>query len=434
MEHKIKILKSKFLLAIVGITLLAAGCGGGTAARQNKPITLTFWDPFMDTQSLQPLLDAYRQQHPNVTIVYTKKDINTYNQDLLNALAAGTGPDIFSINNAWLPQYMDKATTAPASVFTYTDFKNAFVDTVVNDFTVNQKIYGVAMSVDSLALYYNKDLLGSAGIATPPKTWAELSADVQKLKRKNTQGYFTVSGAALGTNANINRAVDILYLMMLQQGTVPASGDGRPTFADTVQQNGNLVSPGVNALSFYTSFANPASPNYNWNMNSDYSTDAFANGRAAFLYSYSYTRQTIDQKSPNLNYDVAPVPQPNLDQPAVNFSNYWGQVVSKQSQNPAAAWDFLKFLTSKDSLDKYYAQNKVPSSRRDLIELQIPDPDIGVFANANLTAKSFYRSDQASVDDIFGRAIDNVILRGLSPQDALSQAEQQVGALQQGSQ
>jgi len=278
-------------------------------------------------------------------------------------------------------------------------------------------------------MYYNKDLLGSAGIAVPPKTWSELAADVQQIKRSDSKGYFTRSGAALGTNANVNRAVDILYLMMLQNGVVPVDSNGRPSFTQETQKNGNYVNPGMDALTYYTSFATPSSPNYNWNSRSDYSIDAFANGRAAFLFSYSYTRQTILQKSPNLNFDVAPVPQPNLDDSAVNFSNYWGEVVSKQSKNPAAAWNFLKYLTGKSSLDSYYSQNKVPSSRRDLIELQIQDPDIGVFANANLTAKSFYRYDQAQTDNIFGRAIDGVILNGLSPEDALNQAQSQVAAI-----
>ena len=185
------------------------------------------------------------------------------------------------------------------------------------------------------------------------------------------------------------------------------------------------------ALNFYTSFANPSSANYNWNSRSDYSIDAFVNGRAAFLYSYSYTRATILQKSPNLNFDVAPVPQPNLNDPSVNFANYWGYVVSKQSKNSAIAWDLLKFITSKDSLDKFYAQNKEPSSRKDLIQLQIQDPDIGVFANANLTAKSFYRPNQSQMDGIFGQVIDNVILNGLQPAQALNQAEQQAQAVSQ---
>jgi ABC-type glycerol-3-phosphate transport system substrate-binding protein len=130
-----------------------------------------------------------------------------------------------------------------------------------------------------------------------------------------------------------------------------------------------------------------------------------------------------------LNFDVAPVPQPNLDQPDVNFANYWGEVVSKQSKNSAVAWDFLNFITSNAELDKFYAEDKEPSSRLDLIQLQIQDPDIGVFANANLTAKSFYRPDQAGMDDIFGKMIDNVILNGVSSQDALNQGAQQATAL-----
>ena len=394
------------------------------------PVTLTFWDPFEDSQNLSPIITAYNQQHPNVHIVYTKKNINTYESDLLDALASGNGPDIFAINNAWLPKYIDKVTPASSSEVSYTDYKNTFVDVAVNDFTKDQKVYGFPISVSSLGLFYNKDLLGSAGIATPPKTWDELATDVQRIKKQDNTGYFSRSGIAMGTNANVNRAVDILYLLMLQQGTTAFSADGNyPQFNQTAQKNGQTYNPGAAALTFYTSFANPTSPNYNWNARSDYSINAFANGRAAFLYSYYYTRATILQQSPNLNFDVAPVPQVNLNDSSVNFANYWGEVVSKQSKYSTIDWDFLKFLVSKTSLDKYYAATKEPSSRRDLIALQIQDPNIGVFANANLTAKSFYRPDQVAMDTIFGKLIDNVILNHLSVQNALSQAAQQAATL-----
>jgi ABC-type glycerol-3-phosphate transport system substrate-binding protein len=431
MKPKHKIISKKIIILLAGIILLSAGCGGGAGAQQQK-VSLTFWDPFEESANFQDLIGQYEQKHPNVTIVYTKKDINTYGADLLDALASGNGPDIFSINNSWLPQYQDKIIAAPDTAMTFKTYKDSFVDAAVADFTQNQKIYGVPLSVDSLALYYNKDILGTAGIATPPKTWAELSQDVQKMKRADSKGYFTLSGLAAGTNANVNRAVDILYLMMLQKGVVPYSADGsRPQFAESVSANGNYTNPGLDGLTFYTSFANPSSPNYNWNSRSDYSIDAFTNGRAAFLYSYSYTADTIRQKNPNLNFDVAQVPQPNLDNPSVNFANYWGEVVSKQTKAPNTAWDFLTFLSSKDSLDKYYALHKLPSSRKDLISLQIQDPDIGVFANANLTAKTFYKPDQDKQDAIFGTMIDNVILKGVTPQNALQQGEQQASTLTQ---
>lgn len=431
MKQKTFFKKSKIFLVVFGIALLSAGCGGGGGSSSTqKAVVLNFWDPFESSQNLQPLIAAYEQKHPGVQIIYTQKDITTYPQDLLDALASGSGPDIFAINNSWLPQYLDKVTPATSTILSYTTYKNSFVDVAVRDFTQHQQVYAVPLYVDSLGLYYNKDILGTAGIATPPKTWDELAADVIKIKRADSTGYFTLSGLAAGTNANVNRAVDILYLFMLQKGAVPFSADGtQPMFAQTVQKNDQSDNPGLDGLNFYTSFANPYSPNYNWNARSDYSIDAFTNGRAAFLISYSYTAATIKQKNPNLNFDVAPVPQPNLTDPAVNFANYWGETVSKQSKNANYAWDFLTFLTSKDSLDQYYASVKEPSSRLDLISLQVQDPDIGVFANANLTAKSFYKPDQVQMDNIFGQMIDNVILNNIQSEDALQQASQQAATL-----
>jgi ABC-type glycerol-3-phosphate transport system substrate-binding protein len=211
---------------------------------------------------------------------------------------------------------------------------------------------------------------------------------------------------------------------------VPWTSDGSsPSFANEIIKNGNNLNPGQQAVSFYTSFSNPSSANYSWNQDSDYSIDAFANGRAAFLYGYSYTRAQINSKAPNLNYDVAPVPQNNLNDPTVNYSNYFAEVVSKQSKNQAVAWDFLKFATSKDALAGYYKTDKEPSSRRDLIEIQSSDPDIGVFAHANLTGKTFYKVDETKFDALIGDMIDNVVLRGQSIDQALSRAQSQASTL-----
>lgn len=419
-------------IALGSLVLLSAGCGGTPTAAK---VTLKIWKPFVDSDKMNVIIQAYKKLHPNVTIEYTKKNIDTYQADLLNALAAGTGPDIYSINNTWLPEYLDKVTPAPANLYSLKEYKDAFVDVVYNDFVRDSKIYGTAMWVDTLGLYYNKDLLGTAGIATPPTTWDELARDSRKITSQNSQGYFDRSGVAIGTYQNVNRAVDVVYLMMLQAGAVPWSSDYRTAkFASSIQVNGKNFNPGVAAMEYYTSFANPSSQNYTWNSDSDYSTDAFANGRSAFLYGYSYTRAQIDAKAPNLNYDVAPPPQYDLSQPSVNFASYFGEVVSKQSvarKTDAAAWDFLKFATSKEALDAYYAKDKEPSSRRDLIELQTQDLDIGVFAHDNLTAKSFYKVQETQFDALMGSAIEDILFKGQSISTSLSKVQNQANSLVQ---
>ncbi len=405
---------SRFLAILVVVPMLAISCGGDRGPAKADKVTLTIWKPFAEEGTMRVLFDAYHKEHPNVSFEYSKRNIETYEEDLLNALAAGQGPDIFSINNTWLPKYLDKVTPADEKKFSYKEYRDAFVDVVIKDFTKDQKIYGTALSVDSLALYYNKDILGTVGITAPPKSWAELERDVRDITAYDKTGYFARSGVAIGTSTNVNRAQDIVALMMMQAGATPWSADGlSPQFSSN---------EAVKGFEFYLSFADPNSENYNWNERSDYSIDAFANGRTAMLYSYNYAREQILAKSPNLNFDVAPVPQENLNNPSVNFANYFGEVVNKQSKNSEVAWDFLKFATSKDALDKYYAKNKQPSSRKDLIALQIQDLEIGVFAHANLTAKSFYKPDEAKMNVILNKMIDNVVKNGMDPKQAIGQA------------
>lgn len=424
--------KIRLFALLSGIFLVAAGCGGGSNSGSTGPVVLNIWGTFETQANMMPFIQAYQQQYPNVQINYTQKNVDTYESDLLNALASGTGPDIFAIHNDWLPKYEDKLVPATAKAYSLSDFKNTFVDVVYNDFVDQGKIYAAPLSVDSLGLYYNKDILGSVGIAVPPATWAQLQNDVKKITRR--AGFnITRSGVAMGTSTNINRAVDIVSLLMLQDHVVPYSQDfSRATFDQATLNSQNVpFYPAADALSFYTSFANPASDVYTWSSNSNYSVDAFANGQLAFMYGYSYMRDIINQKSPNLNYDVAPVPQPDTNGNLVNFANYWGFGVSKQSKNPNYAWSFISFMTQKQNLENYYKLHNLPSSRRDIIAEQISDPNIGVFASENLTAKSLYKKDQSKFDAIFLNMIDDVNLRGKSVTDAISNATQQINLLAQ---
>ncbi len=175
MKQKIKSIKVIILAAL--LAALSFGCGTASSPGiTNQQVTLNFWMPFEPTENIEPLINDYEKLHPNVHIVYTEKDETTYPTDLINALASGNGPDIFSINNAWLPAYKDKITPLPATPvdpnFNFATYKKDFVSVVTQDFTQNQQIYGVPLSVDSLALYYNKDLLGDRRYCHAPANLA----------------------------------------------------------------------------------------------------------------------------------------------------------------------------------------------------------------------------------------------------------------------
>lgn len=413
------------VLLILGVTFLFAN--NDSKPKSKGKVELVWWKTFEDSQNIQDMIADFTNLNPNVTIKFIKKDINSYEQELLDALAAGRGPDIFSIHNDWLPKHIDKLLPASDKLISQRLYKDTFVDVVFNDFVGDGKIYAMPMSLDVLALYYNKDLLGSSGISQPPKNWDELVRDVQKLTLIEKSGEFIHSGVALGTSSNINRAVDVLLLMMLQNGT--KFYDAANTSA-AFDQNQNIgtesINPGSAALEFYTQFSNPAKTSYTWNSKSDFSIDAFTQGKVAMILSYAYMLPVVKDKAPNLNWDVTAVPQIAESTIKVNIANYWAEAVSKSSKNPTEAWQFLTFLMQKDTQKKYYEKHKLISGRRDILAEQAKDTEIGVFAESALTAKSVYKKDASVFEGIFSRMIDDVVLRNTRPEDAIRAAVQQV--------
>lgn len=416
-----------FAALSIAVTQLALSCSPNQGPGNAEKVELVIWKPFESEDNLRPIFQAYTKLHPNVSFRYEKQDITSYESDLLNALAAGAGPDIFSIHNDWLPKYKDKLAPAPGSLFSTREFSDTYTDVISEDLVgPDGKLYALPLALDVLALYYNRDLLGSAGIATPPQTWAEVVNDVKKLTRQDRLGNFELNGIALGTTSNINRATDILSLLMLQDGTAAynSSRTNATLSREVVGASGERYSPGIQALDFYTQFSNPAKEVYTWNVKNNQSVDAFSSGQAAMMLSYAYLKPVIQSKAPLLNFGIAPVPQIDLSKPKVNFANYYAEAVSKGSPHAAVAWDFLKFATSADSLRQYYSLHKQAAPRKDLISEQISDSDVGVFAEGALTAKTFYKPDPSAVEGILARMIDDVVLRNKTSQQAVSTANQ----------
>jgi len=403
------------------------------------PVTLEFWSVFDNTSVYQPIIRDFQNQYPFVTVNYHKKDITTYEKELIDALAAGRGPDIFSINNTWLPKDGDKLSPAPTDLISPKKISDTFVDVVSQDFVWKGYVYALPQSVDTLALFYNKDLFNSAGLATPPATWSEFNADVEKLTRRDEQQNILQAGAALGTSQNVNRSTDILAALMLQSGAKMVSSDFKTaTFQETSRlASGQSFSPGERALTFYTNFASPltAAKNmnsvYTWNQYQHYSVDAFVEGKVAMMISYSYQIPVLRSRAPHLNFGIAPLPQISQGQNSLTLANYWGQAVSKTSPNATYAWQFLSFLVSQETLKGYLTATQKPTARRDLIDWQKGDADLGVFAEQSLTAKSWWEVDNAAVETIFGQMIDSVAKYHMSPATALQNASQQITVLMQ---
>ncbi len=399
------------------------------ATKTKLKATLEFWGVYDQISAYRSVIDQFQSLYSGIRINYRQFDPGTYENELINALAAGKGPDIFMIHNTWLPKHYDKISPLPQeklNLATYTD--QLFPEVVKQDFTANELIYAFPLSVDTLALIYNKDILNQSGIALVPTTWTEFQNIIPAVRILDKTGKISRAAAAIGgSDKSVNRATDLLNLLMLQTGAKMIDSDfTRATFSQTITGG---VSPGLNALNFYTHFTNPVNSDYTWNESLHYSLDAFAEGSAAMIFNYAYQLSYIKTKNPFLNFGIAPMPQADSSNPT-NYANYWGYTVSNKSSYSDLAWDFILLLTTNQAnAENYLGQTQNPPALRFLIQKYINDSALGVFAKQALTAKSWYQIDNIQIETIFSDMIESVISGRQTAKKAIDQAEAQITQL-----
>ena len=439
-------------LATSVLLTTGAGCfGGGAAAPTNKPVTLDYWRVIDGEDAFDEIINAYKAQHPSVTINYKKLRLEDYETELVRALAAGKGPDIFTIHNTKVGEYLDLLAPMPATVTVPTAtlkgtlkkevvieaqqknlptprrLRETFVDASLLDGIVPgqngqpEQVYALPLAVDTLALYSNRDILNTAGVATPPTSWAVFQEAVRKITRVDlATGRILQSAVGLGTANNVERGTDILSVLMMQNGVPMVDDRGRISFTATAPGTDGALPPALGALEFYTDFANPTKEVYTWNATQSNSFEAFANGQTAFFFGYSYHAPLLRAAAPRLRFDISPLPQIDTGR-VVNFANYWLEGVSKEADSIDIAWDFLNFATSEKQVTSYLAAAKRPTAVKALIETQLEDVDVGVFASQVLTAKSWYRGRDADAADAgLKELITNTVTGALLPEDALN--------------
>lgn len=404
------------LLIIAFLVILFAG-----GRQSTEKINLTVWG-IDDELVWDGAIFSYQKLHPNVRIQYTQLAPETYEKELINALAAGRGPDIFMLNNRWLVKHADKISPMPAEKMSASVFKGFFPQVAEYDLLSSEdQIYGLPLSIDTLALFYNRDIFDRNAVALAPKTWDEFVAIIPKVRSMDAVGNLTLAGAAMGgPSESVENATDILSLLMLQTGAL--TPDKYPS--ETIRSEA-----GENTLDFYTRFANSQSQSYSWNDSFAPSFDSFAEGKTAIVFAYASDIPKIKAKNPFLKFSVEPAPQATLEEP-INTANYWALTVSNKAAKPEAAWDFIIFATTdKNTVSYYLSSTGQPPALRFLINDYLNDANLGVFAKQALTARSFYQADDIAVREIFDKAIKKASA-GTRLEEVLREVETELGILE----
>jgi multiple sugar transport system substrate-binding protein len=314
---------------------------------------LVYWGLWEPDSVMQPIIDEYETLHPGVNILYSQQSFTNYESKLYTRLQQASSssepaPDIFRIHNTWLPKYYSYLEPLPVNVMTREEYASTFYPTALSDFTAkNGSIYAIPWEIDGLVVFYNKQLLADKGYQEPPKDWDSFVEAAQKLTVKNSAQQITQSGLAMGTSKNINHSAEILSFLFMAEGIDMIDE------TNTKVNLNNTKAEGV--LDNYVSFANGETATWSSTLRND--LEMFYSGKLAMMIAPSWRTFDIIKAAPTIEFDTAPLPQLEANEEEIYYSTYWGDTVSSTCSNKVAAWDFINFLSQKETQMKLYSNS-----------------------------------------------------------------------------
>ncbi len=414
-----------FTLVLLSTLVFSAGFG----CKQNvlnkdqfKPITLEYWGVWDTPEQMSKVISAYQATHPTIKVNYRNFRYDEYESKLLAAAWDNRVPDIFMIPSVDLKKYQAKLSSMPKVVkipitqvqgtikkesittlqtvnsLSLQDIKEKFVQVVNDDAVIENKIYGLPYSVDTLVTFYNSDLLTQAGIPEPAKDLDELVEQIEKsgLSKIGTNNQVYQAGVALGGTDNIPRFFDILSALWMEND-VKLQGDEFDPLKDVTS-----AKRFADILTFYTYFADPTKAVYSWTEDLPNAFELFAQGKLAYFFGYSYHADELRKRGVQFNWDLENFPQTRGAEGDRYYANYWLNVVAKNSPNQDAAWNFVQSVTTDPSLvSQYLEPNNKPTALRSLIKKQLENDQTRVFASQVLQADNWYAGYNAAQAEIY---------------------------------
>jgi multiple sugar transport system substrate-binding protein len=406
---------------LIAASLTAAMALGGSAVRAETTLNALFMSQAAYSEAdVRAMADGYMKEHPDTKINLEFVPYEGLRDKTLLAQGSGQGYDVVLFDVIWPAEYATNNILLDITDRITPEMTAGVLPGAWTTVEYQGHRYGMPWILDTKYLFYNKAMLEQAGIAAPPRTWAELSADAKIIKDKGLVEYPIVWSWAQA------EAVICDYATLISAyGGKFLDDQGKPVF----DQGGGLQALEYMKQTVDEGLTNPNSKEY---LEEDVRR-IFSNGEAAFALNWTYMYNLANAGDDSkVKGQVGVVPAPGVegvsDVSAMNGS--MGLGVTATSANPDAAWDFVTYMTSQKTQDAY-AKLSLP-----IWASSYDDPAVAkgqeelIAAAKSALAVMFPRPTTPKYNELSALiqvAIQQVLLGTASPADALADAKEQSG-------
>ncbi|HYI58476.1 MAG TPA: extracellular solute-binding protein [Microlunatus sp.] len=360
--------------ALAALTPLAlSACGGGDSDSSGSETT--------ETVDSLTVLDYYTEDPGHTqtgdqltkcgtTIGVAKIDHQsvpgpTLIQKVLQQASSQTLPDVLMLDNPDIQQIAETGALAPLEDYDLN--AEGFAEGPVAAATYDGKLYGLQPGANTLAIFYNKDVLEKAGVE-PPKTWDELKATAKKLTTDKQYGF------AFNATADYEGAWQFLPPMWTNGGD--ETNLKSPEVAGALQLWKDLVDEGSVSKSAI-----------NWKQ-SDVN-DQFIAGKAAMMLNGPWQIPSLDKAK--INYGVATFPINTAGQTSVAplGGEAWTVPVTGNEAKMAKAAELVACMnTDENQMLRAKQGGLVPTKLALADQYKAEVPEMAGFVDAVATARA----------------------------------------------
>lgn len=400
-------------LALPALALPAAaslaGCGSRSSS-SGSPTDLRIVD-YYSTPSDDEVIDATFQACADELGFTFRRELVPGDQLIPKVLQMGsskTMPDILMLDNPDLQQVADSGALLPLTDFgiSVEDFTPAIAELGMLD----GELYGVAPTVNTIALFYDVDMLEEAGVA-PPTTWEETR---EAAKALTTEEHYGLAFSAISTYEGTWQFMPFMWSNGGDEDHLE-----RPEVAEAAQFWLDLLEDGSVSRGVV-----------NWGQGD--AMDQFTAGNAAMVVNGPWNIAGLEADSPDLNWDVVilPVPQAGETSVAPLGGEVWTVPATGDPEREANAAELLKaFLRPENQLTMGAARSTIPGDAEAAQQYAQENPELSTFVEQVSTARSrtaLLGPDWPRTAKAIYTANQKILVDGTDPADAYDVAARTV--------
>lgn len=363
----------KFLCLLLALTMVLGLCACGNSAEQtaapaqsaaeadaDSPVTITVWSGYPDQQAwFDWLVPAFEKENPNIKVELTSFPISDFETKVFAAIPAGTCADVITIN----PSYVYSFVTAGKFAAVPDELKELvnsgiYDAAVVKECSYEGEVVCVPHMLSNAAWFYNYDYFKDAGLvdadgnAILPTNMDEVLETAAKVAKYDESGKLTNSGLSLRLTGAASGTCEKWWVLLMQYGG---------TLIDEVS-DGKFVAgynnqAGFDTMRFYLKALYEHGVD---NFEVEHDTGAFLAGETA-MFAREANVIVEAEKYPELNYGTFPMFNANI---AITKS--WYTLNNGDAAKEAAAWKFIEFANSSESMVQFHHLGGYQPARKDI--------------------------------------------------------------------